>query len=180
MKTVLALVVFLVVLALLGLGFLWSGLYDVSADTEHTGLVHWILDTTLDRSVHRRAEQVRPPDWLANPSPQVVRHGLVFYEDLCATCHGAPGTAVSAIGQGLNPHPPELALEEEEEPGEVFWVVKHGIRMTGMPAFSGTLEDEEIWAIVAAVGRLRGMTREEYEKSLAGEPLAPSSPPAPL
>ena len=172
MKTVLALLIFVVVLALAGLGFVYSGVYDVAADDEHTGLVHWVLETTQDRAVHRRAEQVQPPAWIANPSPEVLRQGLVHYEDLCATCHGAPGAAASPVGEGLNPHPPELALEAEE-PEEVFWVTKHGIKMTGMPSFGVSLDDEEIWKIVAAAGRLPEMTKEEYEKRLAGEPLTP-------
>lgn len=163
MKTVRAVVILLVLLAAAGLAFIFSGLYNVAADDEHTNPVQWILRTTQSRSVHRRAEEVRPPAWMTNPDPSVVRRGLLHYEDACAVCHGAPGVPISAIGQGLNPPPPELS-EHAEEPGESFWIIKHGIKMTGMPSFGVTYDDEEIWAIVAFLQVMPKLTKEEYER----------------
>ena len=83
---------------------------------------------------------------------------------MCATCHGAPGVKISEIGQGLNPYPPELVRESaEEEPAELFWIVKHGIKMTGMPAFGATHSDEEIWDIVAFMKRMSKLSPQEYQ-----------------
>src|SRR5689334_446862 len=132
MRTFRLLVLVLAVLAVLGLLFIYSGIYDVAASSPDSGLVRWVLATTQRRSVHRAAEslegRIRVPD-LKNPD--LIRAGLVHYQDLCATCHGAPGVAISEIGQGLNPEPPELTRAGDDEPEELFWVVKNGIKMTG-------------------------------------------------
>jgi mono/diheme cytochrome c family protein len=176
MKTLRAVLLLVVLLAATGLGFIFSGLYNVAADDEHTNPVQWLLRTTQSRSVHRRAEQVRPPAWMANPDPAVLRRGLLHYEEMCVTCHGAPGVAISEVGQGLNPPPPELSSHAEDA-GETFWIVKHGIKMTGMPAFGVTHDDDEIWAIVAFLQAMPKMTKEEYERMVEGETLTPGPSP---
>lgn len=167
MKTLRAVLLLAVLLAAAGLGFIFSGLYNVAADDEHTSPVQWLLRTTQSRSVHRRAEQIRPPAWLAQPDPAVLRSGLLRYEESCVVCHGAPGVPVSAIGQGLNPVPPELS-SHAEDPGESFWIIKHGIKMAGMPAFGVTYDDDEIWAIVAFLQKMPDLTKEEYERMAGG------------
>lgn len=164
MKTILTLAAFTVVLILAVLGFIYSGIYDVAADSPDAGLIAWALETTQHRSVHRRAEaaeeelRVPPLDDSAR-----VRSGLVLYHEQCLVCHGAPGVPIAAIGQGLNPTPPELS-GEAEEPAEVFWVVKHGIKMTGMPSFGVTHSDEEIWNMVAFLQRMPQLSPEEYQQ----------------
>lgn len=173
MKTVLTLVAFVLLLVGAGLAFIYSGTYDVAASSPDAGLIHWALETTQERSVHRRAEEVRAPPSLANPSPETLRAGLVHYHEMCVTCHGAPGIRVSEIGQGLSPYPPELSSEAgEEEPGELFWVVKNGIKMTGMPAFGATHGDEEIWAIVAFLQRMPELSPQEYQAMVREAGLA--------
>ncbi|HEX7183538.1 MAG TPA: cytochrome c [Thermoanaerobaculia bacterium] len=178
MKTILTLVAFLVVLIAAVLAFIYSGVYDVAASSPDTGLIGWALETTQERSVHRRAEEVQAPDL---SDPEMVRLGLIHYHEMCVTCHGAPGMPASEIGQGLNPFPPELASEsEEEEAGELFWVVKNGIKMTGMPAFGVTHADEEIWAIVAFLQRMPKMSPEEYQAMVQEVGLGPHPPGPPL
>lgn len=164
MKTVLALAAFTVVLILLALGFIVSGLYDVAADSPDSGLIAWALETTRHRSVHRRAEAAE--EALRVPrldDPARVRSGLVLYHEQCLVCHGAPGVALSAIGQGLHPAPPELS-GEADEPAEVFWVVKHGIKMTGMPSFGVSHTDEQIWDMVAFLQQMPKLSPEEYRR----------------
>ena len=153
----------LIFLILAGLLFIFSGVYDVAATSEDGGPIEWVLETTRERSVHRAAGslEVQLPRL---DDPRMIRSGLVRYHALCATCHGAPGVNVSATGQGLNPYPPELAGEAGEEPREVFWVVKNGIKMTGMPAYGVTLGDAEIWEIVAFLKRMPELSPAEYEK----------------
>lgn len=162
MKTVRTLVILLVVLALLGIAFIYSGIYDVAASTPDNGLVKALLETTSDRSIERRAEGIKPPANLDDP--QRIQTGLVHYHEMCATCHGAPGVKISEIGQGLNPFPPELAARKHaDEASETFWIVKNGIKMTGMPSFGVTHSDEEIWAIVAFVQKMPKLTPQEYQ-----------------
>jgi mono/diheme cytochrome c family protein len=165
MKTVLRLVGLLIVLVVLGLLFIFSGIYDVAASTPDTGLVQWVLSTTQSRSVHRAYEglegKVRVPNL---DDPNLIQTGLVHYHEMCATCHGAPGVKISEIGQGLNPYPPELASRKgEDEPLENFWIVKNGIKMTGMPSFGVTHTDDEIWAIVAFLRRMPKLSPQEYQ-----------------
>ncbi|MEA2561142.1 MAG: hypothetical protein QOH06_2646 [Acidobacteriota bacterium] len=171
MKTVVTVVLVLVVLALAVLGFIQSGIYDVAASTPDTGLIQWALETTQHRSVHRRAEQVQAPAALNDPD--LIRTGLIEYHEMCVVCHGAPGVPISPVGQGLNPSPPLLADEAaHEEAGGLFWITKNGIKMTGMPAFGVTHSDEEIWAIVAFMKRMGGLSPEEYQRMVveAGVP----------
>ena len=164
MKTVLKFLGVLAVLAVLGLLFILSGCYDVAASTPDNGLVEWVLRTTQARSVHRAYEglegKVKVPKL---DDPQLIQTGFVHYHEMCATCHGAPGVKISEIGQGLNPTPPELASQGGDEPLETFWIVKHGIKMTGMPAFGVTHSDDEIWAIVAFVDRMPKLSPPEYQ-----------------
>jgi mono/diheme cytochrome c family protein len=164
MKTVLKLLVVVTILVLAAVGFIYSGLYDVSASNPDRGLIRWALVTTQERSVHRSVAALKGkivvPD-LADPTR--IRTGLVHYHEMCTTCHGAPGVNISEIGQGLNPDPPELSDVGRDEPEETFWVVKNGIKMTGMPSFGLTHTDDEIWNIVAFLRRMGKLSPQEYQ-----------------
>jgi mono/diheme cytochrome c family protein len=173
MKTVVTVVLVLLVLALAGLGFIYSGIYDVAAATPDTGLIQWALETTQHNSVHRRAEEVTQEGKIPPlDDPALIRMGLIEYHEMCVVCHGAPGVPISPTGQGLNPAPPLLADESGEDAGELFWVTKNGIKMTGMPAFGVTHSDEELWAIVAFMKKMGNLSPEEYERMVveAGVP----------
>lgn len=188
MKTVLTIVAVLLLLVLAGLAFIYSGVYDVAASTPDAGLIAWALETTQHRSVHRAAEAFEETAQVPDlEDPARIRNGFVHYYEMCAVCHGAPGIPISEIGQGLNPYPPELA-SESEGPAETFWVVKNGIKMTGMPAFGVTHSDDEIWDIVAFMNRMPKLSPEQYQQMIeeaglaeapaaAGHTHAPGTPP---
>ena len=164
MKTVLKLLGLLAVLFVAVLLFIFSGCYDVAASKPDAGLIAWVLKTTQSRSVHRAYESLEGKVQIPRlDDPQRLQTGLIHYHEMCVTCHGAPGVKVSEIGQGLNPFPPELARGGGDEPLETFWIVKNGIKMTGMPAFGVTHTDDEIWAIVAFVSRLPKLSPEQYQ-----------------
>ncbi|MEX0879816.1 MAG: cytochrome c [Thermoanaerobaculia bacterium] len=157
-------------LLLLGLGaaaFVLSGVFDVSATVHPSKLEKQLAGAALDRSVARRAPNTSNP---VAPSPEVLRAGLAHYRGICVTCHGAPGVDASEIGIGLNPPAPDLTLRKVQRrtDGELFWLVSHGIRMTGMPAFGPTHEDEDIWKIVAFLRHLPEITPEEEKELEAG------------
>lgn len=177
MKTVLKLLGAAAVLVLAALLFILSGVYDVAASSPDSDLIAWVLRTTQSRSVHRASEslegKVTVPDL---DDPERIRTGSILYSQSCATCHGAPGVKLSAIGQGLNPYPPDLVTEGEDEPLEAFWVTKHGIKMTGMPAFGVTHSDEEIWAVVAFLRRLPKLSPEEYQAMVRQSQVSPAAP----
>jgi mono/diheme cytochrome c family protein len=170
------LVVLAVVGALGALGFIYSGVYDVAATRQHTPPVYWALITTLRQSVLARASrEVGPvPDLSA---PHYAERGLAIYDRNCVPCHGAPGVAMHAIGMGLTPAPSNLVMTARKwESHEIFWAVKNGFKMTGMPAWRFRLTDEEIWSVVAFVKTMPRMTPVEYRTRRAA--LVPAREPA--
>ncbi len=145
-----------------GLIFVFSGQYDVGADSPHWPITRWLVHETMDRSVEARAENIAVPDNLNDPAR--IAEGGRHYKEMCSECHMAPGLESSELRQGLNPMPPQLAKSAADmSPKEIFWVVKHGVKMTAMPAWGKTHDDQKIWAITAFVKYgLPGMTPSEY------------------
>jgi mono/diheme cytochrome c family protein len=164
MKTVLKLLGLLAVIILAALLFIFSGCYDVSASKPDAGLIAWALKTTQERSVHRAVDSLEGKVQIPKlDDPERVRTGFEHYHEMCVTCHGAPGIKVSEVGQGLNPFPPELARRRHPEPAEDYWIVKNGIKMTGMPSFGVTHTEDELWAIVAFLSKLPKLSPAEYQ-----------------
>jgi len=93
-----------------------------------------------------------------------IAAGARRYAALCAGCHLAPGVTKSDIRAGLYPHPPNLAQKEMQPAQRAFWIVKHGIKMSAMPAWGKMLDDAEIWEIVAFVRKMPAMTPEIYQE----------------
>lgn len=150
------------------LGTIYLGVPDVGATTPHWAITEWVLSTTMENAVRRRAAGIRIPGDLGDPAR--VRAGASAYDEMCAACHAAPGVDAAALAEGLLPPPPELADDAAHwSAAELFWIVKHGVRMTGMPAFAPTHADREIWDVVAFLRRLPEMSSTEYA-SLAEAP----------
>jgi mono/diheme cytochrome c family protein len=165
MKILMTLVIAVAVAMLIAIGFAYSGLYDVSASSPHSGFVNWYLSTTSRASVERRASEIEVPD-LHDAS--LILAGANDFSSMCAGCHGAPGTKPDAVGQGLNPPAPDLGEEATEmTPAELFWVTKNGIKMTGMPAWGATHDDDAIWPVVAFMTNLPGLDESAYQALLA-------------
>lgn len=161
-----------IVLILAGIAFVYSGIYNVAASVPHNPVSAWILSTTMQRSVAMHADHAAAPQL----TDAQAHEGYRFYSETCIYCHGAPGRDPSDIGKGLNPEPPYLPdTAGHWTSEELFWIVKNGIKMTGMPAFGSTHKDDEIWNVVAFVQRLPKMTPEqfnqiEHESNASGEP----------
>ena len=164
MKVVKVVVSLVAVAAIAATGFAYSGLYDVSASSPHSGLVDWLLSTTSRASVNRHAVGVQVPDL----DDAMALAGVSDFDAMCTGCHGAPGQEPAAMGQGLNPPAPDLARAATElTPAEIFWVTKNGIKMTGMPSWGATHDDSAIWPVVAFIGRLPGLDADQYQMMLA-------------
>lgn len=161
--TTVATIAGLVVLAGLGtVVVVATGVYNVAATAQHTPVVRWLLNTAMERSISARAD--RAPQQPVTDS-ETVLYGFDEYHEMCVTCHGAPGVEPSEIGKGLNPEPPDLVQTAAEwKDRELFWIIKHGIKLAGMPAFGPTHSDSDIWGIVAFVRRLQSITPEEYAR----------------
>lgn len=137
-----------------------SGAYDVAATRPHNGLTHWILTTAMQHSVKNRARQSGKP---MPVTEELAVRGFADFDEMCVTCHGAPGKERSEIGKGLNPPPPDLAIAARSwSDAELFWIIKNGVRMTGMPSFGKTHDDERIWALATIVRQMPDMTAERY------------------
>ena len=163
MRLLKALLVGVLLLAMLGLALVYSGVYSVAADEPHYSAVRWLLQATRERSIAVRLDEVTVPENL----DQVARisRGGELYGLLCQVCHLGPGIEPTALSQGLTPEPPRLT-EHAGHHGlkEQFWIVKHGIKMTGMPAWGETQTDEQMWDIVAFVSRMPNMTPEAFQE----------------
>lgn len=158
---VITLVVALILFVIGALTFIYSGAYNIAATDSHLGVVRWALNTTQVRSVEARADGVPEPPPV---DPAMLQHGFEHYREMCVVCHGAPGVERGEFGQGMNPTPPDLGrMAQRYNARELFWVVKNGLKMAGMPAFGPTHSDEEIWGIVAFVQQLPQMSPQEYQ-----------------
>lgn len=163
----------LVLLAAIG-GFLylWAGLVPISASSGHWPVTHWILHFTMRSSVRTQSLGIEPPPL---DDPALVLKGAGHYETGCVPCHGAPGQERSLIVRKMTPEPPYLPPKIPEwERRELFWIVKHGVKFTAMPAWPALERDDEVWALVAFLERLPEMSPERYIE-LANDPSATPS-----
>lgn len=148
------------VFGLLGLFVVYSGSYNVAATEEHVSFVRWAFDTTMQNSVEQRAAEIVPPDGI---TPEMITAGAAEYKSMCQHCHAGPGVERAEWAKGMRPQPPHLTEAASHwKMEEVFWIARHGVKMTGMPAFGPTHDDETLWNIAAFVKDLPGMTPEDY------------------
>ena len=150
-------------LALIGAASLviYAGIYNVAADTPHTQPVFWLLEIVRDRSIAARATGIAVPPDLSDPKR--ISAGAAQYAEMCSSCHLAPGMKRTEISRGLYPRAPELRRGSRLTPAEDFWVVKHGIKATGMPAWGVTQDDEILWDVVAFLRKLPELTPDQYQ-----------------
>jgi mono/diheme cytochrome c family protein len=161
MRTVIAsILVAGVVVVLGGSALIYSGLYDVAATTPHWAVTRWTLETARIRSIKGHAAGIEAPLGLDDPAKILI--GVEHFAAHCAVCHGAPGVPKGDIARGLYPSPPDLGKTVPlYSPAELFWILQHGIKMTGMPAWSDH-SDGELWATVAFLEKLPGMSEQDY------------------
>lgn len=151
----------LVALALGAGVFVGSGVYDIGADDHHTRIVLALIAQLRDRSIGVRARAIEVPE-LDDGSR--IAAGARRYATLCVSCHLAPGVTKSDLRPGLYPHPPSLAQQNAPDPRRAFWTIKHGVKMSAMPAWGKTLDDGAIWDIVAFVRKMPEMSAEAYQQ----------------
>jgi mono/diheme cytochrome c family protein len=164
-KTIPTVLVTVVVLGCLaaasGLAILYSGAISVAVITPDWPIVTRVLDTAKNRSVKAHARDVIVPADYKNID---IHAGHRRYNDMCVSCHGAPGVERSWVGEGLNPYPPSLEVTANHwTAAETYWIVDHGIKMTGMPAMGPSHAEAEVWTVAAFVRSLPGLTPEQYK-----------------
>jgi mono/diheme cytochrome c family protein len=155
-----------IVLAVLGV---YSGMFNVAADEPHGSVTLRILEAVRERSIASRANDVTVSANLEDA--KIIASGATEYAEMCTGCHLAPGMKDTEMRTGLYPKPPNLVdVGARRTPAQQFWIIKHGLKMTGMPAWGLTHDDERIWSMVAFVRKLPGLTPAEYhEMTEAGE-----------
>ncbi|WP_230531078.1 c-type cytochrome [Microvirga roseola] len=150
----------LAIAGIIGLVVVYSGAYNVAATEEHASFTRWAFDTTFHNSVESRADDIAAP---AEFTPAMVAAGAGPYKAMCQHCHAGPGVERAEWASGTRPRPPHLSEAAARwEPEEVFWIVRHGVKMSGMPAFGPSHDDQAIWNIVAFVKQLPAMAPERY------------------
>jgi mono/diheme cytochrome c family protein len=173
MRTLIIILALTVISALSGAAIIYLGLYNVSATQAHHAAAYWVLEKALRASVRRRSADIIVP---ALNEPAVLQRGLQLFKTHCVQCHGAPGVAPDAFALGLNPPAANLAHTARTWPtAELFWVIKHGVRTTGMPAWEFRLSEADLWAVTAFVERLPRFSPREYQALAAQAPPVSAS-----
>jgi len=145
-----------------------AGWYNIGATSPHLGIVYKGLEQAMRYSVQHQARKVPVP---ALGQAEVVRGGAV-YRDNCAQCHGGPGVAPDIHGLSMQPAPgPLVDAPMRWQSRELYWITRHGVKMSGMPAWEFHLSDADTWAVVAFINRMPAMTVRDY-KTLTAMPPA--------
>lgn len=159
MRRSLAVAIGAVVLFAAGI-LLGGGFYEVSAIRQHPSWIYWGLATGRNLLVGLYADDVQvPPDFepLADPA------GVALYQKHCTQCHGAPGVPPEDFALGLMPVPPPLVHSARtRSAAEIYWFIRHGLKMSGMPAWQGRMSEPDMWRITALVEAMPTLSPLEY------------------
>jgi mono/diheme cytochrome c family protein len=152
-----------IVVALGAAVYFFGGFYSVAATEPEPGPVAWALIKVRQASINRHATDPVPGTL---DDPALVRAGArAFAARGCVTCHGAPGADYAKFAEGMRPDPPDLKdIVNDRAPAQLFWVVKNGIKMTGMPGFGAIgAPDQELWSIVAFLKKLPSVSEADFK-----------------
>jgi mono/diheme cytochrome c family protein len=152
-----------IVAIIAGAVYFFGGFYSVAASDEHFGTVKWTLERVRMASIRKHGTDTPP---MSLDDPAVVQAGARAYAERgCVTCHGAPGIGWEKMSEGMRPYPPDLKdVVTAREPGQLFWVIKNGIKMTGMPGFSLIeVPDRDIWSIVAFIRKMPTVSEADFK-----------------
>jgi len=151
--------------------YFFGGYYNVAAAQPDNSTVAWAIGQVREASIESRAPATAPVNL---EEPSLIEAGAgAFAARGCATCHGAPGATWAKFAGGMRPVPADLTeVAKSYAPGAIFWVIKNGLNMTGMPSFGRIkVQDSEIWAITAFVKKLPSVSPDDYKKwAAAGAP----------
>ena len=175
---ILALIGALAVIGAIGAAvFFFGGFYSVAGTMEDPAIVHWALVQVRTASIKNYAHDAPPATF---NDPATIQAGARKYAEVgCVNCHGGPGVTWAKFSEGLRPDPPDLKdVVNDRTPSQLFWVIKNGINMTGMPSFAlAGAKDEEIWSIAAFLKKLPNISEADY-KAWTAPPAAAAPAPA--
>ncbi|GAC1339083.1 MAG: hypothetical protein NVSMB18_06620 [Acetobacteraceae bacterium] len=143
-----------------GGAYVYAGAYNVAATDPHWPISYWVMQTARVRSIKTHAAGIVPPAGFDDPAQ--VTSAVTHFSAHCAVCHGAPGAEKGEFAGGMYPPPPDLtAVSTRYAPGELFWILKNGIKMSGMPSMADD-GDDVLWATVGFLEKLPGMSADDY------------------
>ena len=162
--------VLLILLVLAGFAgvFIYIGAYNIAADAPHWKWVYSTLDAVREQSIAARSRDIKAPADLNDPKRIAAGAGL--YQEMCTGCHLGPGLERSEMSHGFYPPAPELARGIGHTPEQTFWIIKHGVKLSAMPAWGRTHDDQLIWDMVAFTRQLPKMSPEQYKAAVASAP----------
>jgi cytochrome c553 len=160
----------------------------IKASSGHWRITEHLLHFAMRRAVATQSLLApQPPREL--DSPEMTARGAAHFDLGCRSCHGAPGDRLPPLPQAMTPHPPRLSDRVPElARRELFFIVKHGVKFTGMPAWPVATRDDEVWEMVSFLRRLPDLTPHEYKQlagvtdasmPVAGHPVPTAVAPAP-
>jgi mono/diheme cytochrome c family protein len=161
-------VIGVIIVAVIGAAvlFIWSGTYNIAATSPHWDITYNLIDVVKDRSIEAHSEDVREP---ALNKAEIRQEALPHYHGMCRHCHGAPGYDDNEFAEGLYPSPPEMVsgdVQADWNDAQLYWIIKHGIKMSGMPAFGPTHSETKLWGLTALVRQIPRMTADQYQEAI--------------
>jgi len=145
-----------------GIAAMLSGIVPITASGGHWPITKWVLDFSMARSVSTHSIGIDVPKL---DDPAMIQRGAGHFETGCVQCHGSPARTQSPIAAAMTPRPPSLSGHVALwEPRELFYIVKHGVKLTGMPAWPAQHRDDEVWDVVAFLKTLPDTGADAYQK----------------
>ncbi len=153
-----------IILAVVGGVYFLGGFYNVAASVDEPAPIKWALIGAREASIVRHENDLSKPPFALDDQTVIEQGARDFANAGCVNCHGAPGAKWAKFSEGLNPDPPDLKdVVKGASASEIFWVIKNGIRMTGMPSFGKAgLTDDQVWHIAAFVKAIPKVSDADY------------------
>lgn len=163
----------LAVIAIGGYFMLQTGMINIVADQTPSKLERRMAGTALDASVGKRAANLKNP---LEPTEAVLTEGMHLYVKDCAGCHGSPQEPESVFGGSFNPHAPQFMKRAPDMPdNQNFYIIKHGVRLTGMPAWGKLYDDDKLWKVTTFINHIDKLPLAVDQEWRAPAPSAPAT-----
>lgn len=173
MKAILKTISGFMLVAAIAAGYMMStGIYNIGATDKHWLITEKLIEWMRNNSIAARANVLEVPTM---EETEYLTTGATHYDAMCTICHLAPGQELTELAQGLYPQAPVFHQRKlpagtdaiETQTKAYFWVIKNGIKMTAMPAWGLTHDDETIWAMALFVQKLENMSADQYQKFIS-------------
>lgn len=160
MVRAIVLLVLIVLIAGVAAGYWYVKQHGFSARAQPTRFEAFLAEHAVELSYPASAKSMKNP---LSPTPEIMDAALTHYAHDCAVCHGNDGKGKTEIGEGLYPPPPDLTAEDDMTDGELYYIIRNGVRFTGMPGWQFR-SDDRYWRLVLFIRHLPQLTTQERAK----------------